>query len=162
MKKEFTIFQPKIFSYLRHGKTLSNGVAVPADEFFITSISLIAGAIAREIYGCNVVMNPDNLASARRYWCRDISNIAIRRKQEEEETGKNVSKPSAEKHAAFLAYWLRRRLVVQSVTIAQKATNDNTQYYQNRFLKDSSETIAFVIGLYLCVQKRYSPDIAAF
>lgn len=160
MASEFTLFQPQILSSLKSGKVLSDGTEVDGEALFMLSITKISEKIAFNQYGCDVTLNANNLRSAWRYWCRDVKNIELRVEQQIAETNEKPKSrtPNEAKQAAFLAYWLRRRLIVSDTRVSKQYTSDKMIQRQWRFRRDSSETLAFIIGLYLCIYYKLKPS----
>jgi hypothetical protein len=162
MKNELHIYQPNIFDKFTSGTTLSNGEKISGDDFFVATLTLEAQEIAKTVFGCSIKMNEINLASARRYWCRDIENILIRREITKTDSGiEKKTKPNEFKQAGFLAYWLRRRMVVERARRTKTFSAKESKRIQNEFLKNSSEAVAFIIGLRLCTYYRLRPSSAA-
>lgn len=134
---DYGLYQPNIFGYLRDG---AGAIGVAPEEWFRTAVAAAYDQIAFS-HGCNIRMSADRTDEARLFWARDIGRLEIH--------GDTV--PDHFKQAGFLAYWLRRRIVVQHVSRAIAFDHDEDQHRQTQFVMMSNEFCAFVLGFRICV-----------
>lgn len=140
MKSEFTLYQNGIFNLLKRGKPASG---ISREEFFYEAIVGEATAIGDQ-FGCSIEVNEKRLFEAQDYWEWDLRAMSYSNRID----GPAPVEPCEFKHAAFLTYWLRRRVFIeqvrrQSVTHIKKERMDF-------FCDYAVEISAFLIGVHLC------------
>jgi len=136
-----SLFRRDILHLLKHGADTES-----RETFFIRTISEEAHQIARQ-FGAEIrtIMHL-RLLQAQDYWHRDILRLQETIRQTDPDT---LPEPDEFKQAAFLAYWLRRRMVVDRV----QADDIDLVRYMN-------EIVAFLIGFRIChFHQAIRPDI---
>lgn len=132
----YSIFQQDIFRMLKEGKAPE-----AKEDFFYEVISRHSNIIAGR-FNSKIVLSPSRLHEAQVLWTNDMNSMI---------EGGKISHPTIEpceyKHAAFLCYWLRRRLVVESSSRMDESLQVPNQDF-NRF---KSEFIALHVSLELLV-----------
>ncbi|ABD88962.1 hypothetical protein [Rhodopseudomonas palustris] len=129
-----TLYRPDVFERFR-----GDGFTEPADakQWFASCIAFQYDDIAKR-HLCELRISPTRLEEARLLWKRDTGRIDI--------LGDTI--PDHFKQAGFLAYWLRRRMVVGWW---QRNLVDHASEEQDKFLLSVNEVCAFFVGLRLCV-----------
>ncbi|TIV37024.1 MAG: hypothetical protein E5V91_19820 [Mesorhizobium sp.] len=137
----FILWQPNIFELLENGGPGTDGAVLSADEWFERCIALAAHDIAQQ-FGCSVSLSKLRTAEARMFWSRDLKRIDF--------AGRG-NRPDAYKRAGFLAYWLRRRIVVNETTPSPGVAYDAPGGTARRanFVAYASDIVAFMIGFQL-------------
>lgn len=130
---EFTIYQDGIFRKLREG----HGTC-PSDEFFYSAIKEQAKLLAAR---CNatVELNPVRVAEAQDLWERDMLALINDKKIQESPY------PCEYKHAAFLCFWLRRRLIIEST----RPIDPKKGIVDRDFHEYKNEYVAFYTAVHL-------------
>lgn len=141
MAADFSPFQPDIFQLLAQGDP-SNRTG--RHEWFVEAIAENYAALA-ERYGCEVSISERRTLEAQKYWMQDLTRVVI-------EGGSSV--PDHLKQAGFLAFWLRRRVVVDSSAEIRGAPY---VMYQDEFLQYSNDWLAFLFGFQLCLYFEADP-----
>lgn len=131
---EFTLFQPNALHCMHYGKP---GVITPQD-WFVKAMSLAYGSLA-SVYNCEVDLSKRRLLEARKHWQQDLERVILDGDSE---------RPDHFKEAGFLAYWLRRRIVVNESSKISGAPNI---IYLNEFLEYTNEFLAFLVGFRVCL-----------
>ena len=130
----YSIFQQDIFRMLKEGKAPET-----REDFFYEVISGHSSIVAAR-FNSKVILSPTRLHEAQVLWINDLEGMI---------EGGKISQPTVEpceyKHAAFLCYWLRRRVIVESCSrLDTEAPVSNLDF--NRF---KSEFIALHVSLEL-------------
>jgi hypothetical protein len=137
---EFTIYQSNIFRKLREGHGSRE-----REEFFYSAIREQADTLARRC-GAVVELNPTRIKEAQDLWISDLNSLITDQKIQPSPY------PCEYKHAAFLCFWLRRRLIIETVrpvTSGQPIDPD--------FMEFKNEYVAFYIALNLVAYHAYYP-----
>jgi hypothetical protein len=137
---EFTIYQSGIFRKLREGHG-----AIEREEFFYHAIKEQVVSLAARC-GAVVQINPTRLKEAQDLWNFDLVSLISDKKIQPSPY------PCEYKHAAFLCFWLRRRLIIESVkpSIPGKPIDAD-------FMEFKNEYVAFYIALHLVAYHVYFP-----
>lgn len=140
---QFSLYQENIFRLLREGK----GAEIEKEEFFYSAIKRHANIIARN---CNaeVTINPTRAREAQSLWEKDLKALINDKKLESSQV------PCEFKHAAFLCYWLRRRVVVEN----SKPLDPGKGVINKDFKDYRNEYIALHIALDLALFHFYFPS----
>lgn len=144
-KQLYNIYQKDVFGLMKTGGKLQNGEDIDAHDFFLTSISLEFETIAIN-HGCRVELNPDRLVDCHRVWVEDIGKMKI--------DGGGL--PDQFKHAGLLAYWLRRKVVIEKAEKFIVYDTDKGIEHQAHFLQYPSEMAGFLLGLSLSAHYTYA------
>ncbi|HEY0327746.1 MAG TPA: hypothetical protein VGC77_01505 [Rhodopseudomonas sp.] len=133
-----TLYRPDIFERFR-----GDGFADPLDarQWFASCLAFQYDDIAKR-HSCEIRISPTRLEEVRLLWKRDTGRIDI--------LGDTI--PDHFKQAGFLAYWLRRRMVVGW---SERHSAQHPTAEQDRFLLAVNEVCAFLVGLRLCVYFEY-------
>ena len=137
----FSLYQERIFRKLREGTA-----EVDREEFFFTAIEQHANRIAAR---CNskVEVSPTRVWEAQKLWDHDMTALISEGKID------SSPYPCEFKHAAFLCFWLRRRVIVETVQPIDPTigvTNTDYMDYKNEY-------IAFYTALHLVLYHVYFP-----
>ena len=132
----FSPFDPNFLDHLKHGGEGDNG-RLPAEEWFATAIFRNYQRIANR-NGCEMQPNARRLREARALWLNDLSNMKI----------EGDGEPDHFKQAGFLAYWLRRRLVI---SITRELSTFAGTPQQIQFLERPNEICSFLLGFRICL-----------
>lgn len=153
MSEIFSLYQPDMFDWFKDGRTLPATITVGNKEYLEDSrvdgrewLTLTCNFVFAEIaenYGCDVTLSAARLEQAHRIWMDDVHRIRI--DEEAEETG---ATPDHFKQAAHLAYWLRRRVVTNSI---RPDPERGGVELQNTFVKYGNEICSFRMGFSLCL-----------
>ena len=135
----FSIYQGNIFRKLREGQGDIN-----REEYFYEAMKLQADRIAAR---CNlrVTLNPTRVAEAQDLWDHDLKALL-----NDGKLAATSPYPCEYKHAAFLCFWLRRRVVVESVSLI-----DSSKPFDKDFMDFKNEYIAFYLALHLVIYHAY-------
>ena len=153
MALDTSLYQPGIFDYFKNGCDDAAGEAVSASEFFRGVIGSAYYEIA-DHFDCSVLLSATRVEEARVHWARDLPRIDI----------EGSKTPDHFKNAGFLAYWLRRRVVVEIASRVGKGGTDK----QTHFIGFANEICAFVVGFRLSLYFHYrrriesGPDASKF
>jgi hypothetical protein len=128
------LFQPRVFDYLRNGGPL-RGQQVSAQEWFDRAVAEAFKDIARR-HGCTVTLSGDRLDEARKLWVGETNKIRV-----------DGEEPDHFKQAGFLAYWLRRRVVINR----KEEGDDPDGPGVATFLQFGNEICSFLLGFQLCL-----------
>ena len=142
MTVDYSLYQPDIFDYFRAGYRTAEGTEVTADSFFRGCIALACRDIA-QAFDCTISLSVVRLQEARVHWVRDVGRIEI----------DGGGTPNHFKQCGFLAYWLRRRIVVQQVARAGAVRSSD----QDRFVKFSNEICVFLIAFRIAAYFQFQP-----
>ena len=136
---KFSLFQKGIFELLKNGRP----PAISREKFFYNAIAGEACRIAQD-FSCSLEINARRLFEAQDYWAWDMRSMAVTARIE----GPSPAAPCAFKHAAFLTYWLRRRIFVERVRRHPQSGcgREKTDFYSDH----ATELTAFLIGIRLC------------
>lgn len=143
-KEYFTLFQPNIIDILKTKGKVVNNQNYTSQEFFLTSIGLEFEKIAKR-FGCGIILNPNKVKAAHKCWVADITGQRI--------SGGGV--PDQYKHSGLLAYWLRRKQIVESCEPTITYDADYSKNHQNEFLKAPSEMLSFILCFNLAAYYTY-------
>jgi hypothetical protein len=140
-----TIYRPDVFDCFR-GR-VPNSLTDPnaTKQWFASCLAHQYDDIAKR-HHCEIRLSPTRLEEARLLWLRDTGRIDIQ--------GDTI--PDHFKQAGFLAYWLRRRLVVNwwQRSLVEEATVE-----QDKFLLSANEICAFLLGFRLCLYFEFKEQI---
>ncbi|WP_281855897.1 hypothetical protein [Litoreibacter halocynthiae] len=139
---EYRLFQEQIFKKLRNG---SGGIS--KQDFFNKVINQAAKSIAAK-KNSSIVLSPGRLWEVQELWDGDLRSLIDGDKIE------NSRLPCEYKHAAFLTYWLRRRVVVES----KAPINTDINVVCEDFNKYTNEYLALAIGIKLVLYHHYVPS----
>ena len=136
---EFSLYQKGIFELLKNGRPPD----ISREAFFYNAIVGEACRIGRD-FSCSLEINLRRLLEAQDYWAWDMSSMASTDRIE----GTSPVVPCEFKHAAFLTYWLRRRVFVERVRKHSQLVceQEKAEFYSNY----ATELMAFLIGIRLC------------
>lgn len=136
----YSLFQEEVLNRLRER------------AWFIPSISYNILFVARS-YGCHVKVSELRTGEAFDYWVEDSNRTLSHGMPPGTGTLDHF------KEAAFLAFWLRRRLPINEITklqsLGERAAGLGTQE-QKMFLRYGNEISAFTIGYKLCLHHHLS------
>jgi hypothetical protein len=138
----FSPFQPKIFELLEKGTT-----DVEAAEYFLYFLVRNANRLI-EKYGLEVIVSKLRVGDAQAFWLRDIERLDV-----------DGSDPNHFKRAGFLAFWLRRRVIVERSICLRRSTVD--EELQEKLNANVNELCAFLIGYILCAYFAFKGKIDA-
>ena len=142
---DYSLFQPGIFDLLKDGLKDQVGQVVLADddqapldgpEWFCRAMNRAFNKIADQRH-CEVLMSKARLKEAHHLWLAEIGKIRT----------ENGGEPDHFKRAGFLAYWLRRRVVI---SVPHERDRDGGER-QKEFLRYSNEFCSFIVGYWLCL-----------
>lgn len=143
----FSLYDPDLFSKLKDGAALEghryDGVTV-----FRTLVAETYLQVA-DRFGATVKLSFDRTGEAYEYWKRDIDRVY----------DDDDAVPDHFKRAGFLAYWLRRRQVVNLV--AEGPEYDPEDRSGKRFLINHNEYCAFMFGFRICHYFSLAEKLAA-
>ena len=132
----FSLYDPELFSNLQNGAVvdghLHDGLTV-----FRTLVAEHYNQVAGR-FGTRLKFSYDRTDEAYEYWVRDIDRVY----------DAEDAVPDHFKRAGFLAYWLRRRQVVNHVMTAPEAQPPSGD--RTRFLINHNEYCAFMFGFRIC------------
>ena len=131
MTSLYSLYQPDIFEYLQRGRSLPGGKKYSPDEFFRSAIGEACKDIAAS-FECTVNFSAARMEDSRVYWARDIPRIDI--------AGSKIANHF--KQAAFLTYWLRRRIVIEKAFGSGPVGLKEQQYFR----EFSNEICALIVG----------------
>ncbi len=136
---EFSLYQKGIFGFLKNGRPPDTS----REEFFYYAIVDEACRIGQS-FSCSLEINARRLFEAQDYWAWDMQSMTAT----DRIGGPSPVVPCEFKHAAFLTYWLRRRLFVERVRKHPQSTcgQAKTDFYSDY----ATEMTAFLIGIRLC------------
>ncbi len=135
----FSLFQKGIFEFLKNGRPPS----ISREEFFYNAIAGEACRIGQD-FSCSLEINARRLFEAQDYWAWDMQSMSAT----DRIGGPSPVVPCEFKHAAFLTYWLRRRVFVERV---RKHPRSECGQEKAAFYSDyATELTAFLIGIRLC------------
>ena len=118
--------------------------AESSDQFFVNFVNYNYNKFSRE-YGCAVVIHHRRTVDARDIWLDDCHR-ALKKLHSSTEIDEF-------KTAGFLSYWLRRRCVINEVTLSgPRDLTAAPSDLQIEFIKFSNEICAFVLGFHFCVR----------
>ena len=137
MTLDYSLFQPDIFSFFQEGYPVALGERLAPDIYFARAIATACKDIA-ERFDCSLTLSENRLEETRLHWARDLQRIDIA----------NSKIPDHFKTTGFLAYWLRRRIVVQYVICKETAIPVEQTYFLNFANEVCAFTIAFQLSLY--------------
>lgn len=137
---EFTIYQSSIFRKLREGHG-----GIEREEFFYNAIKQQVDAIAAKC-GAVVEINATRLKEAQDLWEGDLRSLINDRKIQPSPY------PCEYKHAAFLCFWLRRRLIIESMRPLKAGEPVSPDFKEFK-----NEYVAFYIALRLVAYHAYFP-----
>lgn len=136
----YTIYQSGIFRKLREGHG-----SVEREEFFYNAIREQVTTIAASC-GAIVELNPTRVREAQDLWVADLNSLIADKKIQPSPY------PCEYKHAAFLCFWLRRRLIIESVCPMVPGSVVSAD-----FMEFKNEYVAFHIALHLVAYHAYFP-----
>jgi len=137
VSENYSLFQPLIIQHLTQGDVTRNP-KISKEKWFEEAISEAYGTIA-ERYNCEVEIAERRILEAQKYWMHDLSRIII---------DGGSDKPDQFKNAGFLAYWLRRRVIVDTCSeIAGRPVTANTK----NLLEYPNEILSFMVGFRICL-----------
>lgn len=144
---DFSIYQDGIFKKLRYGHGL-----VEKDEFFYWAIKEQVSQLAAR---CNMraKVSPTRIAEVQDLWEKDMIGLIDGKKIEDSVY------PCEFKHAAFLCFWLRRRLIIETI----EPIDPTLGIVDRDFNSYKNEYVAFYISLHLVLfhHYRFSEDSTA-
>ncbi|WP_298362532.1 hypothetical protein [uncultured Litoreibacter sp.] len=138
---QFSLYQDGIFRRLAEG---SGGL--DREEFFLEVIDQAAKAVASKC-GFEIELHPTRIQEAQDLWIEDIQSLTLDKK-----IGGETVRACEYKQSSFLTYWLRRRLVVYSVSPKNPGDRD----FDTLFKEYPSEYVALSIGLKLAAFHRFA------
>lgn len=133
----FALFQPNALDFMHRGEALPSGETIPKEEWFATAMVEAYADIA-DRYACEVWLSERRLLEAHNLWEQDLTNMSITDSEE----------PDHFKQAGFLAYWLRRRVVVER---SAEAEGKPEVIYRDDFLQYANEWCSFLVGFHICL-----------
>lgn len=137
MTTNFTLFQPDALDFMHYGQALEDGTVIPKEDWFSQALDEAYLDIADQ-YGCEVWLSARRLLDVQKLWEQDLANMIIT----------DSDTPDHFKQAGFLAYWLRRRVVIEK---SAEAEGKSPVIYQDDFLEYSNEWCAFLVGFRICL-----------
>ena len=140
-----TIYRPDVFDCFRGSVPNSLSDKDAPKQWFASCLAYQYDDIAKR-HHCEVRLSPTRLEEARLLWLRDTGRIDI--------DGDTI--PDHFKQAGFLAYWLRRRMVV---SWWQRSLVDEPTEEQDRFLLGANEICAFFVGFRICLYFEFKEEI---
>ena len=138
---EVSLFQEQIFKKLRNGTP-----ELSKQDFFSAVIEQACSEIA-STKNSRVTLSPSRVIEAQELWENDLLALINDKKVEKSKM------PCEFKHAAFLTYWLRRRVIVEGrepIDWEVGVVNALYNQYPNEYL-------ALSIGLRLILYHHYVP-----
>jgi hypothetical protein len=133
----FSPFQPQFLDYLKNGGPGEAGGAISGDDWFREAIFRTFSDVAAKRQ-CTIQLSKRRIREARELWLNEIQNMKIA----------GGGEPDHFKQAGFLAYWLRRRVVISVV-------HEDTAFVGNpaqlQFFQRPSEICAFLLGFRICL-----------
>jgi len=114
-----------------------------SDGFFVKFVNHNYNKFSRE-YGCAVTIHRRRTIDARDIWLDDC-----RRALEKLHTSTEIDEF---KTAGFLAYWLRRRCVVDNVAPTLRVVGTPPTNTEIEFIKYANEICAFDLGFHFCIR----------
>ena len=150
----FSLYDPELFQNFQYG-VLVDGQHIDGLTVFRTLVAENYNQVASR-FGAGLKFSYDRTDEAYEYWMRDIGRVY----------DAEDAVPDHFKRAGFLAYWLRRRQVVNTLLTAPDVQDSNGD--RNRFLINHNEYCAFIFGFRIChyfslIEKLDgSQDIAAY
>jgi hypothetical protein len=142
---EFSLFRPDVIECFKGGGLIGDQ-RIDANEWYNNTIATTYAVIAR-MHGCSVTMSANRTQESRIHWTRDTDKIEI--------DGKTT--PDHFKHAGYLCFWLRRRIVLEKITLLPGAPSE--AHPEKFFLKYGSELCAFFAGFWLCISFEFSSEL---
>jgi hypothetical protein len=133
----YTLFQPNALEFMHNGQVLDDGTVISKDDWFARALDEAYTDIAAQ-YSCEVWLSARRLAEAHMLWEHDLTNMTIT----------DSDTPDHFKQAGFLAYWLRRRVVVER---SAEGEGMPEVIYRDDFLRYCNEWSAFLIGFRICL-----------
>jgi hypothetical protein len=148
MSNIFSLHHPEVFSQFKTGgrlpfdvtlgtETHPQGTRIDGETWFSESMTYEFNALSED-YGCKVWLSRARLDQARKLWMDDIDRVRL----------DSSTTPDHFKQAGHLAYWLRRRLVTNSI---QPDETSGGAELQEVFLNYGNEICAFRIGFSICL-----------
>lgn len=175
MSEIFSLYQPDMFDWLRDGRILPatirvdneylQGSKVDGRTWLTLTCNFFFAKIAED-YGCDIRLSAARLEQAHRTWLDDVQRIRLEA-EADEGYAQNVPNERQEagaavadhfKQAAHLAYWLRRRLVTNSILPNEELGGTELQSIFTRY---GNEICSFRMGLALCIgfqTRKFHPD----
>ena len=142
----FSLLRLEAIEYLKMGERVDGGF-IPADQWFNTAIA-IHFAIAARKHGFQIRLSATRTEESRIYWQRDMSGVRI----------DGDTTPDHFKHAGFLCFWLRRRIVLeQAFEIEDQTVSKGSREF---FAVYGNELCAFLAGYWLCLGFEFSLEMA--
>jgi hypothetical protein len=133
----FSLYQAKALDYLRYGRPLGDGALVDPESWFREAINDCFCEIG-ESYGCRVTTSRARMAQAREGWIQDVD----RGKAEDSDELDHF------KQAGYLAYWLRRRVIINAIDhLANRVDDASTK----NFVQFGNEIASFQVGFRICL-----------
>lgn len=135
----YSIYQENVFRLLREGTKTESKL-----DFFYNVVSVAVEGIAKA-NNSEVTLSPSRVWEVHELWDDDLRALIRNEKIEGSEY------PCAYKHAAFLTYWLRRRVIVESkrpIDVKKGVVNDSFNKYTNEYL-------ALMLGIRLAMYHHY-------
>lgn len=137
-----SLYQENIFRLLREGNANFG-----KEDFFFEAIDTAVSNIGKA-NNSDIVLSPSRVWEAQELWDEDL-RLLIKNERIE-----GSVYPCEYKHAAFLTYWLRRRVIVES----KKPIDPSLGVVNETFNKYTNEFLALTIGLRLSLYSYYVPS----
>ncbi len=131
---EFLLFNPNIIPLLKDREFFRRALS----QFYI----LMAGT-----YGCTVTLSDRRLSEAHDFWLGDVLRTL------HSGAADDTTDLDHFKHAAFIAFWLRRLIPINDVWFRPNAANDAAPPSgpQVKFSRFGNEICALLAGFYICM-----------
>lgn len=143
----FSLLRREAIEHMKMGEHNSE-ISVPADQWFNTAIAIHFSIAARK-HGYEVLLSSSRTDESRVYWTRDMSGVKV----------DGDTPPDHFKHAGFLCFWLRRRIVLDEIIDTGRAGVSTSS--KTFFANYGSELCAFLAGYWLCLGFEYSAEMDA-
>jgi hypothetical protein len=144
------LFQPEFLEYLKTGHPDYIGGGKSELDYFCEAIQFNYFEISKR-FACGVGCSRQRLEDAFGLWKRDCTRVY----------DGSDSVPNHFKQAGFLAYWLRRRMVVlKTPTHSQSLPGDKIEM-REKFIVSANEMLAFSLGFHICAYHHYKKEIDA-
>lgn len=124
-------------------------------NFFFNFIDYNFSRLAEQ-YKCTVTTSPMRMLDVFDAWRRDAKGWLDEMNRHQGTVGLDHFK-----HAGILAFWLRRRLVVERVTFVENPSPPFEAGYvsplQEHFAEFSNELLSFFLGFHFCLRYEFTP-----